>query len=38
VLVEQAVTDGLTRHGDDFALVVEHAPDGPGSSGASAQR
>src|SRR4029450_12052347 len=31
-MVEQRVTEGLTRHGDDFALVVEHAPDGPGSS------
>jgi choline/carnitine/betaine transport len=37
-MVQQAVTEGLTRHGDDFALVVEHAPDGPGTSGATAPR
>jgi choline-glycine betaine transporter len=24
--VEQAVVDGITRHGDDFVLVVEPAP------------
>ncbi|WP_249523841.1 BCCT family transporter [Modestobacter marinus] len=28
--VEQAVVEGITRHGDDFALVVEHSPDGDG--------
>jgi choline/carnitine/betaine transport len=26
--VEQAVVDGITRHGDDFVLVVEPGPDG----------
>jgi hypothetical protein len=26
--VEQAVVEGITRHGDDFVLVVEQAPDG----------
>ena len=25
--VEQAVVDGITRHGEDFVLVVEAAPD-----------
>ncbi|MGY5883866.1 BCCT family transporter [Modestobacter lacusdianchii] len=28
--VEQAVVEGITRHGDDFALVVEHSQDGDG--------
>ena len=27
--VEQAVVDGITRHGDDFVLVVEPGPDSP---------
>jgi choline-glycine betaine transporter len=27
--VEQAVVEGITRHGDDFVLVVEPAPDKP---------
>ncbi|MCZ2823259.1 MULTISPECIES: BCCT family transporter [unclassified Modestobacter] len=26
--VEQAVVDGITRHGDDFELVVRQSPDG----------
>ena len=25
--VEQAVVEGITRHGEDFVLVVEPAPD-----------
>jgi len=34
--VEQAVVDGITRHGDDFVLVVEAAgeTDESGTSGA----
>jgi choline/carnitine/betaine transport len=27
--VEQAVVEGITRHGDDFVLVVEPSPDRP---------
>jgi choline/carnitine/betaine transport len=26
VAIEQAVVDGISRHGDDFVLVVQHAP------------
>ncbi|WP_245753264.1 BCCT family transporter [Geodermatophilus ruber] len=37
--VEQAVVEGITRHGDDFVLVVEPAPDtagnGVGDTGAA---
>jgi choline/carnitine/betaine transport len=28
VAIEQAVVDGISRHGDDFVLVVQHAPRG----------
>jgi hypothetical protein len=28
--VEQAVVEGITRHGEDFVLVVESAPDADG--------
>ncbi|SDY46965.1 choline/carnitine/betaine transport [Modestobacter sp. DSM 44400] len=37
--VEQAVVEGITRHGDDFALVVEHVPAAgvtPDASGGTA--
>jgi hypothetical protein len=27
--VEQAVVDGIRRHGDDFVLVVERTPESP---------
>jgi choline/carnitine/betaine transport len=30
--VEQAVVEGITRHGDDFVLVVEPAPDSSGDT------
>lgn len=30
VAIEQAVVDGIKRHGDDFVLVVQHAPGGKG--------
>jgi hypothetical protein len=29
--VEQAVVEGITRHGDDFVLVVEAAGDSDGN-------
>ncbi|SOE01567.1 BCCT family transporter [Blastococcus haudaquaticus] len=32
--VEQAVVDGITRHGDDFVLVVEAGESGDGASAA----
>jgi choline/carnitine/betaine transport len=35
--VEQAVVEGITRHGDDFVLVVEPGPDSP-SVGAAPSR
>jgi choline/carnitine/betaine transport len=35
--VEQAVVEGITRHGDDFVLVVEPGPDRP-SVGAAPSR
>jgi choline/carnitine/betaine transport len=30
VAVQQAVYDGISRHGDDFVLVVQHRPGGGG--------
>ncbi len=30
VAVQQAVYDGISRHGDDFVLVVQHRPVGGG--------
>src|SRR5688500_17502971 len=35
--VEQAVVDGITRHGDDFALVVEASGDTDGGSTVAAR-
>src|SRR3712207_6089010 len=29
VAIEQAVVDGISRHGDDFVLVVERTPSSP---------
>ena len=40
VAVQQAVVDGISRHGDDFVLVVQHRPAGGGRldlSGTAAQ-
>ncbi|RZU32584.1 BCCT family transporter [Blastococcus saxobsidens] len=34
--VEQAVVEGITRHGDDFVLVVEAGGEGTGSPGSGA--
>jgi choline-glycine betaine transporter len=35
LVIEQAVVDGITRHGDDFVLVVERTPS-PGALDAAA--
>ncbi|MGY1726969.1 BCCT family transporter [Geodermatophilus sp. SYSU D01062] len=34
--IEQAVVDGIKRHGDDFVLVVEPAPSAPAAAGVPA--
>ncbi len=35
VAIEQAVVDGISRHGDDFVLVVEKTPGSPAATAAS---
>jgi choline/carnitine/betaine transport len=34
VAIEQAVVDGISRHGDDFVLVVERTPGSPAATAA----
>jgi hypothetical protein len=33
--IEQAVVDGITRHGDDFVIVVERTPKPPSDAAAA---
>jgi hypothetical protein len=36
VAIEQAVVDGISRHGDDFVLVVEKTPSSAARDAAAA--